>query len=513
MKTNQLKAGAIISYAQMGLAVFVGLVYTPMMIRILGQSEYGLYNTVVSTISMLSILSLGFNSSYIRYYAKYKVKQDDQSIYKLNGLFLTIFTVIGMVVLACGLFLTFNLNLVFDKGLTEAEYKLAEKLMLLLTVNLAISFPMSVFQNIISAHEKYVFLKLLGALKTVVGPLVSIPLLLTGCRSVGLVLVTLAISLLTDVLYIIYSKSKLDVRFRFGALEKGLFWDLLVFTFFIALNLIVDQVNINAGKFLLARFNGTAAVAVYSVGFSLHQYYMTFSTAISGVFSPRIHKIVNETKDDQALQKNQLTNLFVSVGRIQFMILALIASGLVLFGMDFINMWAGDGYDQAYYVMVIIVLPATVPLIQNIGIEIQRAQNRHQFRSVLYIFMAVVNLVITAWLCPIVGVLAPAIGTSVSTIVANCFIINVFYHKKCNIDIPVFWKNMARPLLALICPIICGVILNYVFPKKSLVEFVLSVAIYTVIYGISMWLVGMNKYEKGLVTKMLTKFIKRKAHN
>ena len=83
--TNQIKAGAILSYVQMALSIIIGLIYTPVMIRLLGKSEYGLYNTVSSTISMLSILSLGFNSGYIRYYAKYKKNNDQESINKLNG--------------------------------------------------------------------------------------------------------------------------------------------------------------------------------------------------------------------------------------------------------------------------------------------------------------------------------------------------------------------------------------------------------------------------------------------
>ena len=56
----------------MAIQILIGLVYTPVMIRLLGQSEYGLYNAVASTISMLSVLRLGFNNSYIRYYSIYK---------------------------------------------------------------------------------------------------------------------------------------------------------------------------------------------------------------------------------------------------------------------------------------------------------------------------------------------------------------------------------------------------------------------------------------------------------
>jgi O-antigen/teichoic acid export membrane protein len=148
MSSNQLKAGAIISYLQMALAIVVGLVYTPTMIRVLGPSEYGLYNTVVSTISMLSVLSLGFNSSYIRYYSKYKTQNDQESIWRLNGLFMIIFTIIGTVVFACGMFLTNHLHLVFDRGLSAAEYVIAKRLMLLLTINLSISFRSTVFNRI-----------------------------------------------------------------------------------------------------------------------------------------------------------------------------------------------------------------------------------------------------------------------------------------------------------------------------------------------------------------------------
>ncbi len=76
---DQLKLGTLLSYLQMVLSVVIGIVYTPVMIRLLGQNEYGLYNTVASTISMLSVLSLGFNSGYIRYYARYKKEKKNGS--------------------------------------------------------------------------------------------------------------------------------------------------------------------------------------------------------------------------------------------------------------------------------------------------------------------------------------------------------------------------------------------------------------------------------------------------
>ena len=72
MKVNQKKAGVLLTYLAQGIHIVSGLLYTPIMLRLLGQSEYGLYQLVASVVSYLSVLSLGFNSSYMRFYTMVK---------------------------------------------------------------------------------------------------------------------------------------------------------------------------------------------------------------------------------------------------------------------------------------------------------------------------------------------------------------------------------------------------------------------------------------------------------
>ena len=504
-KTNQIKAGAILSYLQMGLGVVVSLLYTPLMIRILGKSEYGLYNTVASTISMLSILSMGFNSSYIRFYTKYRKAEDQLSIYKLNGLFMIVFLIISAIALLCGTFLTFNLDLVFRDGLIEAEYELARKLMILLTVNLTLSFPMSVFSNIISAHERFVFLKTLSVIKTVGSPLLTIPLLLLGYGSVAIVAVTLAVSLAVDTTYMIFVFFRLRQKFVFRGFEKGLFKSLFVFTGFIAINMVVDQININIDKVLLGRFKGTEVVAVYSVGFTLYVYFQHFSTSLSHLFTPKVHALVRSTEDQPAEQRKQLTALFTRVGRIQFIILGLVASGLVFFGKDFILRWAGSGYDDSYYVTLLLVLPSMIPLIQNIGIEIQRAENNHKFRSIAYLLMAIINFVLSVFLCQLYGAVGSAIGTAISLVVANGVVINIYYHKKCNVDVLYFWKSILRMLPGLIIPVGAAVAASFFIRYDTIWKLIGGIAVYTLIYCVSVWFLSMNGEEKNLVLNVIKK--------
>lgn len=62
---NQLKAGAVLNYVIVCLNIVTGLLYTPFMLRCLGQNEYGLYSLVASVIAYLTLLDLGFGSEYI----------------------------------------------------------------------------------------------------------------------------------------------------------------------------------------------------------------------------------------------------------------------------------------------------------------------------------------------------------------------------------------------------------------------------------------------------------------
>ena len=52
MKTNQLKIGVMLSYVSIIAQNIISIVYTPVMLRLLGQSEYGLYQLVYLVVPM-----------------------------------------------------------------------------------------------------------------------------------------------------------------------------------------------------------------------------------------------------------------------------------------------------------------------------------------------------------------------------------------------------------------------------------------------------------------------------
>lgn len=276
-----------------------------------------------------------------------------------------------------------------------------------------------------------------------------------------------------------------------------------VFSSYIFINLLIDQINWNVDKFILGRFHGTVSVAVYGLAAQLNSYYLSISTAISSVFVPRVHKLVANDNN------NELTLLFTRIGRIQFIMLSLIASGLIFFGRSFINMWAGKEYDGAYPIVLWLIIPVTIPLIQNIGIEIQRAKNLHQFRSWVYFFIALGNLGLTIPLAKAYGGVGAAIGTAVSLIIGNGFLMNWYNHVKVGLNMKFFWKQILNFIPALIAPIIFGILIKNFFILNNFFNFLGLGIIYVIIFCVSMWLFGMNQYEKDLLGKPISKLFNK----
>ena len=120
---------------------------------------------------------------------------------------------------------------------------------------------------------------------------------------------------------------KIKINFSYKNLNASLVRELFIFSSYIFLNLIVNQINWNVDRFIIGRFRGTIEVATYSVAAQLNSYYLQLSTAISGVYIPRVNTLVASKNGDKALSE-----MFTRLGRVQFILLSLILTGLIFFG-------------------------------------------------------------------------------------------------------------------------------------------------------------------------------------
>lgn len=324
---NQLKAGATLNYTVIVLNILVGLLYTPFLLRILGQSDYGIYSLVASVISYLTLLDLGFGNAIIRYTAKFRSEGKTREQYELFGMFLILYTVIGLIAMVLGYGLYTHVDAWFGNTMTVEELDKTRIMLLLLIFNLSFTFPMSVFGSIILAYERFVFPKVINILRILLNTGIMILLLEMGYRVIAMVVLQTVFNFLTLVCNYFYCRYKLHIKIWFRKFRWGFLKDVSMYSFWIFLSVIMDRIYWNTGQFVLAVYVNTATVAVFAIAIQLSILYMSFSTSISGVFLPKVTSMV--TNNDN---RKEISSLFIRTGRIQYIVMAFILSGFVEIG-------------------------------------------------------------------------------------------------------------------------------------------------------------------------------------
>lgn len=506
-ENRERKAGAVLSYFSIIANTLVGLLYTPFLIRMLGQSEYGLYSLVASIIGYLTVFDFGFGNAVIVYTAKYRARKEYDKERRLQGMFFVIFCIIAAIVAALGTLLFFLLPTFFSDSMTEAELSKAKILVIILIINLVINFIFTIYSSIITAYEKFVFQKALNILSIMLKPAIMIPLLFLGYKSITMAIVVSVINFSILFANYIFCKKKLKVSIHFDGFDKTLFKEILRYSFYIFLGIIVDKINYNVDNFVLGAVSGMVAVSVYSVAISIDELFRNISTAISGIMLPKVTKMIAKNASDE-----DITTEFIKIGRLQFYIVFLIASGFILVGKEFILSWVGADFIDAYYICIILMIPSCVPLIQNLGISILQAKNMHKFRSVLYVIIALFNIAISIPLAKMYQGIGAAIGTSIAVIIGNIIIINIYYHVKAKINIIKFWKTIVGMIIPLILPIILIILFINFTQFTGYSGIIIYGGFYTILYTIVCYTFVMNPYEKKLLNSVIKKVNHGKIH-
>lgn len=490
----------MITYLTMGLRVLISFVFTPFLLARVGDSQYGVYSLSVSLISFISLLDMGFSQTLVRYIARARALDDKDEEARLNGFFLKLYIFIAVIAFVVGLALVFLYPLVSKKTMLDSELRLFKAVFLVLLADTVIAFPMCVFSANINAYERFLFMKTVDLVTLIVKYLLMTLLLLIGRKVFAITLVTSILSIMVKILNCLYCKKKIRICFSFKGYQKEKEREIFLFSFFIFLNLIIDFLYSSTDKLILGAIKGTAAVTVYSFGVYFQSYFQELSTAMSGVFMPQV---VYLYEHDRNLR--EMSELFLKVGRLQMLLLFLALSGYAVYGQDFIRLWIGEKYSDAFLIGLLVMTPALIPLTQNIGISILRAMNLHKYRSYMYLAIAILNIVISIPLAKKYSGIGAAVGTCIACVLGQIIFMNVYYSRKIGLAIKHYWKNIlvfsasTAPLVA------AALFIKNFLPVVSWGGMVIHILLYTGAYMITIWCFVLNHYEKELVNNLFDK--------
>ena len=302
---NELKIGSILSVLSIVISSLISIFYTPMYMKYLGTTDYGINSLVQSIMGYIGMLNLGLGSAMVRYTVRYRTEGKKEEEKSLNGMFLVIFTVIMFISIIIGVYIYWKLPNMFAEKFTVEELIKTRKVFAITMVGTAVSFPVSVFSTNINSREKFLYQKTLGLIKMLINPVAGVALMTNGFGLVAVVSVTIILGLITNIFDIIYA-FKIGMRIKFNNFDFEILRDISKYSFYIFLNIIIDRVYWGTDRIIIGKFIGPMAVGIYSIASVFNLIYMNLSTAVSGVLFPKINKLVIEEKFDE------LSNMFIN---------------------------------------------------------------------------------------------------------------------------------------------------------------------------------------------------------
>jgi O-antigen/teichoic acid export membrane protein len=491
---SQLKKGAILSYVKIALNIVLGLAITPFIIKKLGDSEYGLYTLIGSFVGYLTMMDLGLNNAIVRFIAKYQANGDKKGEENFLAVSFIIYAVIGILIAFGGWIMYLNIDSLFGETLTQLQLHKAKVMLLILIFNIAVTLPGGAFTGICTGYEKFVFPGLLQIFKYVVRACVVIAILNYKASAIGLVIIDTVMNLLFIGVSMYYVFKKIHVKIKLHHFEWNFIKEILGYSVWIFVFGLVYQFLWKTGQVVLGTNNSTVVVAIFGVGVMLGTYFTTYGNVINRLILPKAVQSVSKN-----FAPNVLTLQMIKVARITLIILFYLFGGFLLFGQDFILLWVGPVYKASWLVSLLIMIVYLLPISQGYAHAILEAKKLLRFKSLSFLMASIIGMVAGGILSNSYGVEGMIWGIFIPLFVQQWFIMSYFYHKKLQLNIMEFFKNL-MPIILVFLIIISVCFFFFQGFTISWQNIVIKGLIYSTLF-ITIYFMIITKEEKQLILK------------
>lgn len=487
--SNQIKIGAILSYLSIGINIIAGLVYTPWMVDTIGKSDYGLY-TLSNSLITLFLVDLGLSSAVSRYVAKYRAEGRQDKVNNFLGAVYKLYLIIDAVIFIALIIIYFCIDSIYVK-LTPAELGKFKVVYLISASFAVINFPFVTFNGILNSYEEFVHLKLADVIYRILLVALTVITLLLGGRLYGLVVVHAIVGLIIIVYKWIVVKKRIKLRVNWKYSDFSLYKDIFGFSIWVTISSLAQRLVFNITPSILGAVASSATIAVFGIVTTIEGYTYTITTAINGMFMAKISRIY-----ECGGEQDELMPLMLSVGKFQYAINGLIVAGFAVIGKEFINLWIGSTYLDAYYGILLVIIPGLFFNSMQIANTAMIVRKKVNLQAWVNLGMGIVNIIMSIILSSYLGVIGACISISIAYMLRAMALLFI-YKRVLKIDMARFVINCyIRMGIPIIITIVLGYLMNSLFSNGGWLVFASKGLVIIGIYTAVTLLLGLNSEER-----------------
>jgi O-antigen/teichoic acid export membrane protein len=433
-------------YVRIGVNVVLGAVMLPFNVHHLGQAAYGLWILVTSLTTYFSILDLGYGSAQVKFAAEYRARRDAQALNEIASTLFFLFLGFAVMAMIAAWVLAANLGHIFK--LTPDQLSVGRKIFLIVSLNVALGLPFSVFGGIVNGFQRYDRNNLISLAVTVLTALANVVVLLMGYGIVELVACTTAIRLLS---LLAYRRSAykafplLSVRWSHARLDR--LREVTGFSVFLLIIDIANKINYAADDMVIGAVMGTAAIAVWSVGARLIDVIRTLTQVFSRLlFSTMVDSGTRQRTDRLRLMLIEGTRLSLATALPMASVAAILAEPLV-------QAWVGPRFNGTVPVIWILAVVVTIRIGTTTAMSMLRGCGQHRLVAWQSIMLAVTNVVLSIVFARRFGLPGVALGTLLPVSFVSLFVFVPAACRRAEVPVSSFVRTAVWPTVWPMIPV------------------------------------------------------------
>jgi O-antigen/teichoic acid export membrane protein len=391
-----------------------GFVMTPFILHQIGPTSYGLWLLVGAVMAYGRLFDLGITDAVIKYTAEYRARGEGAQARSLIATALSIYTVVGLVVFILAMLLAPFFPILFN--VPPGDQATATWLVVLMGLAAGVSIPCATTYSVLAGLQRFDLINVIGISGTLLTAGATVAVLLLGGGPVGMVAVSIPITLLMQVpmIWFIY-RSAPELRFGWRGASRGLVRTVFSFSSSVFVIQVSGQLRAKTDEIVIGAFLPIIAVTPYALAHKLSDIAQSLSSRFLKVLLPIASEL--HAEDD----RTRLQGLYTASTRLALASFLPVGGVVVLLAQPLLTLWVGAAYASYAHLVTILTIASLIDTSQWPAGSVLQGMAKHRRLAIFSIGSGLVNLGLSLALVRPLGVTGVALGTLIPTSI-ECFV-------------------------------------------------------------------------------------------
>ena len=494
---KRIAKNTLMLYIRMGLVMLISLYVSRVVLKVLGENDYGIYNVVGGVVVMFSFLSRTLASASQRYFAFELGRGDHEKLNRIFNINLLLFCiVIGIIIILAetvGLWFLHHKMTVPDERMYAANWIYQFSILSFCTNLIAIPY-----QAVIIAREKMHFYAFVGIMEALLNLTFAIMLSFLDWNADRLIIygaLMLVVHIMTNSGYVIVSRKRFEETKIKYYWEREQVREIVSYSGWNLFGAIASVVRSQGINLLINVFFNPAINAArglsYQINNALNQFASNFYTAVR----PQVTKYYAQG------DKSATFSLVFSSSKFCFFLLLLGAVPVLTFPHEVLDIWLVDIPEYTELFMNLVIIVGLIDSISNPLMTLAQATGRVKVYQAVCGSIIILNLPVS-WLFlslgyPAEATLYVAIIVAFIALIARLIILNSM------IDFPLI-EFIIKVLIRLVLTATLAMFLSHLIKlfwdeKGTLIVRLFLLLGSVLITAFSIITIGLNKHERKML--------------